>query len=91
MLCAGNPLNVTWHLVFNQAWVEKNMVMSMLVRTPIPDQDPDLDTQRKWRVDCLQMLPASQSASMMATAHLLLLCNAVFSRPCPSQTVPHSR
>jgi len=28
---------------------------------------------------------------MMAIAHLLFLCNAVLSRSCPSQIVPHSR
>ena len=41
MLCAVNALNVTWHLVNSQAWVEKNMVMSMLVRGPMPEWDPD--------------------------------------------------
>lgn len=41
MLCAVNALNVTWHLVINQAWVEKGMVMCVSVRGPMPGWDKD--------------------------------------------------
>ena len=37
MLCAVNALNVSWYLGNNQVWVEKSMVMSMLVRGTMPE------------------------------------------------------
>lgn len=43
MLCAANALNVTWHLVhiYSQACVEKNLVMTMLVRGSMCEWDKD--------------------------------------------------